>query len=204
MTVNRLGFYAEAYVSVKFVLWTGLVCGALVDAWRHRFAHPGGVNLHRVMTGSLAAFLLAALFSLLWGIGPANSRALYGVMVFMQDLGDAYFLGLLLVVASGFCITRTTLPRRQVATLVAFPGVNLATTLVVDYMLLSVASVDELDENTVHVVLRPGWRRTVFLSADFVRVLSLFYGWLLERAVNVLCTFYLTLAWFEGGGCLCA
>lgn len=175
----RLDWYGQSYVVVKFTLWMLLTAAVVVDAWLHRGTHLRGFQLHRCISACLGLFLLEAMLSMIWGMQSDTRRvSLFQFMVFCDDLAHSSFLGLLILISTGWCITREWSVLKKRYLIFAFPIVNFFTSLTVDYILGAELGVEE-QENGVSgpVYIEDSWKRTIFLAADFIRLLSLFYGW---------------------------
>jgi hypothetical protein len=81
-----------------------------------------------------------------------------------------------MMIAAGWCITREWAQLQKKHLLFLFPLGNFATSLAVDYILESEVGLEaEAGDQPIYIV--KDWKRGLYLFLDFVRLLTLFYGW---------------------------
>lgn len=102
-----------------------------------------------------------------------NSDALYSFLIFIYNLADSLFLGVLLVISCGWQITRDSFKDRRF--IFWFPPIHFACSATVDYILdRHIGHRDSKDE--VAYIPDPT-ERTILIFAYFGSIITLFYGW---------------------------
>ncbi|KAL4859343.1 hypothetical protein ACK3TF_000461 [Chlorella vulgaris] len=141
-----------AYVAPRAVLWVLLFVAALVDGIRHRAVRSRGFQLYWALVGCSALFVIQDVVLVILAAashGQSVNRATLGAYIFFADLAISYWFGILLLVAAGFCITRTTLgPHKPVV--ISIPLIYLVSSLVVDYVLYWIRGFDAFTDQATY------------------------------------------------------
>lgn len=143
-----------AYVAPRALLWLALFVWALIDGIRHRAVRSRGFQLYWALVGSSALFVLQEVVLVILvtesrGEQQGVDRPTLGAYIFFANLAASYWFGILLTVAAGYCISRTSLgPHKPVV--VAIPVVYLLTALVVDYVLYWIRGFDAFTDQTTY------------------------------------------------------
>ncbi|KFM22745.1 hypothetical protein F751_2936 [Auxenochlorella protothecoides] len=148
-----------AYLAPRWAVWTLLLVVASIDACRHRHVRSRGWQLYAVLLGATGLFVVRDTFLFAYavsGVGPDWARsAWFGAYIFFSNLAEAYFIWILIIIAAGYCITRSDLgPHRAVA--ISIPAIVFVTSLVVDYVLYSMRGFEAFSDQSVTVVCVEG------------------------------------------------
>ena len=103
----------STYVTARFALWKALGLVSVLDDIVHWNVRSSGWQLHRCITALLLVFIVQELFTIAYTFTGVcareratthhphalqDSESLYACMIFVYDLADSAFLGLLLLV----------------------------------------------------------------------------------------------------------
>ncbi len=103
----------STYVTARFALWMALGLVSVLDDIVHWNVRSSGWQLHRCISALMLVFIVQELFTIAYtftGVRrlfsndpssshtPQDSESLYACMIFVYDLADSAFLGLLLLV----------------------------------------------------------------------------------------------------------
>lgn len=200
-------YFNKIYVITEFLLWLVLGLYSLFNDVTHCSARATGWQLHRAITVMLGAYIILQCLTAMYvyqvngfcGSFDFNDtiattdngtiichehfngvhHGLYESVVIMSNFCGSAFLGLLLLIATGYCITRTKLKSKLHP--FAFPLVNFVTTSIVDYIIdydrAHNIPTDE-DDDDLRAPLSSQMQRLVLFIAAFVSLISLFYAWI--------------------------
>eukprot|EP01135_Chromosphaera_perkinsii_P007932 Nk52_evm4s1073 gene=Nk52_evmTU4s1073 len=123
----------EAYLVFRFILWSALFGYASWDFYTHRNIKPKGWQLHRAVYACIVLYWARDLFEILFYLTSDNEVA-YILVVFWVNTAQSCFLGVLMLIASGWCVTRETLGEHRIPVVVT-PSLNLITGLIAQYII---------------------------------------------------------------------
>ncbi|KAI8474672.1 MAG: hypothetical protein J3K34DRAFT_491757 [Monoraphidium minutum] len=171
--------WAMASASVRCVSWWLLLGGTVVLGMRLRGSRSKGWTLYKIILTVLvvqavkmAAYLAyAAAFRL--GLSDGAVSGLYLAYIPLSELAQSAFLGLLLLLASGFCITRADMGAHA-AKVYAIPSILLVTGVVTDviYFKFTDSASDEVD----FLAMAP-WEEALWFVCTLLNLACLMLAW---------------------------
>ena len=137
-------YLEKLYLIPRLSLWVLLLLIALLDGWRHRHIRSRGWQLYAVLLLCTFLFVLRDAILLIFALehhslDTANMHAAaFGAFIFFTDLSESVWIGTLLAVSAGYCITRSSLgPHTGVV--IVIPSIFFVTSIVTDFVFYSVA-----------------------------------------------------------------
>eukprot|EP00041_Stephanoeca_diplocostata_P013569 m.238228 g.238228 ORF g.238228 m.238228 type:complete len:489 (+) comp19386_c0_seq1:200-1666(+) len=169
---EQLTFFNRTYLSIRLVLWCIVAGFALIDWFVHINEKPKGWQLHRCIVVVLMCYVLQEICTTAY-VMQENSDGLYKLLIFEYNLAECAFLGLLLLISTGWCITRDHLKNRKF--IFIFPPVHFICSITVDYILDK--RVGHENNKQEVAVISSSNERSLLLIAYFGSIITLFYGW---------------------------
>ncbi|GMH43100.1 hypothetical protein BSKO_11022 [Bryopsis sp. KO-2023] len=170
-----------AYLAVRTTLWWLLWIFANVYGCLRRKARGKGWKLHWGVRAVLTTQILAETIRLATAstvhsesVVDVSKDGTFKTLVFFQNLNDAFFMFLLLLVSSGYCITRNTLGTHR-NKVIGIPFAFGLTSMIVDYIILHSKSSDVItrrNESSEDV------RGTILFVALAVKIVTFVLSWL--------------------------
>lgn len=171
----QLTWFNQPYLIARLSLWGVITLWAIVDNIIHRNDLPAGWQLHRVISGVLVIFIIQETATTIFGDSTDRfeSNPTYDFLIFIYNVAESAFLGLLLLVSSGWKITRDTTKGRRA--LFAFPPIHCACSMIVDFILDR--KVGHTDTELETAIIPNDFERTVLIVANLVSLVTLLYAW---------------------------
>eukprot|EP00039_Didymoeca_costata_P002046 m.57191 g.57191 ORF g.57191 m.57191 type:complete len:409 (-) comp11088_c0_seq1:152-1378(-) len=167
----------EKYLVARLFLWMGLASLVLIDTLCHCKARPRGLELHRAI-GVVLAFFLVTEFSMVGYAYNRHKKSLYNWVVFIYYFSNSLFLGLLLLIAGGWKITKSSIPNKK--TLLILPPIYFLATSINEYVQdnWALIEVNNTDTNTTEYKVQASRSAKYFVDMlYFVSTMALFFGW---------------------------
>lgn len=169
---EQLTYFNRTYLSVRLILWCIVAGIALIDWFVHFNEKPKGWQLHRCIVVVLLCYILQEACTTAY-VMQDSSDGLYKLLIFEYNLAECAFLGLLLLISTGWCITRDNLKNRKF--IFIFPPIHFICSITVDYILDK--RVGHQNNKQEVAVISSEAERSMLLIAYFGSIITLFYGW---------------------------
>lgn len=170
----QLTWFSKPYLTVRLALWAIIALAALVDNILHRNERPAGYQLHRAISMVLFLFLVQEASTTAF-VTIDESDAMYSYLIIVYNLAESMFLGLLLLLSSGWKITRDTLTNRKF--LFAFPPIHFVCSSIVDYILDRRFGHENAEAEIADTYIEDESERTTLVVANLGSLITLLYGW---------------------------
>eukprot|EP00038_Savillea_parva_P006482 m.164069 g.164069 ORF g.164069 m.164069 type:complete len:403 (+) comp12374_c0_seq1:89-1297(+) len=168
----QLTWFNKGYLTVRLVLWTLVAVASLIDWLVHRNEKPRGWQLHRVISLVLLVYVVQEAATTAF-VTSDSSDAMYSFLIFIYNLADSLFLGVLLIISCGWQITRDSFKGRHF--IFWFPPIHFACSVTVDYILDKHIGHENSTEEVAYIP--DSSERTILIFAYFGSIITLFYGW---------------------------
>eukprot|EP01137_Pigoraptor_chileana_P003162 Opistho-2@42968 len=164
----------KPYLVVRWLLWMTVLGVAVVDWIVHRAVRTRGWQLHRSVVVVVILYFLKECVTLAWS-NSDDFSATYFAVIFFYDLADAAFMCLLMVIASGWKITRDDLTGYKFG-LVLGPMLFFFSDIVVDYIVEQEIGHDGIQTHKIKI--SSDTLRNILLFASALNAGALFYLWI--------------------------
>ncbi|KAK9819921.1 hypothetical protein WJX72_003958 [[Myrmecia] bisecta] len=178
-------FLDETYLVPRLVGWVMLLAVAVADGCLHRNVRVKGWQLHRGVTLVIAAYVVQDVLLTTYTFAAKHpssfSSGVFEAYIFFTDLADSLFIGLLLLIAAGYCITRDNLgPYRS--KVLGIPIVYFVTTLTVDYIINAVQGKIAFETTNPEADLATpdtfsGWEFFILNICEVASLVALLLAW---------------------------
>eukprot|EP01135_Chromosphaera_perkinsii_P007931 Nk52_evm3s1073 gene=Nk52_evmTU3s1073 len=167
---------SDGYLLLRFCLWGIAWIVATLDFCGHRLVKPKGWRLHRSLYTCLTLFVLKEFCYIVYALPKGDDELCYLFLIFFSNAADTMFFLVLMLLASGWCITRSRLGSHKL-TISLFPPMYFISSLIIDYIFEY-----EDGHGTIHgkktVRLHTDVEADILIVASFVNIFSLVYMWL--------------------------
>eukprot|EP00040_Diaphanoeca_grandis_P022336 m.119766 g.119766 ORF g.119766 m.119766 type:complete len:523 (+) comp28761_c0_seq2:82-1650(+) len=171
LQIRQLTWFNESYLLTRLVLWSCIALVAIIDTMRHRREKPAGWQLHRAILVVLVVYILQEASTTAY-VTINNGNSMYYFLIFMYTLARSVFLGLLLLISSGWKISRETLKNRR---FFALPVIHFICAMTSELILDKYYG--HSDETSQVLIFADPILQKVFIAANLGTVVTLLYSW---------------------------